>query len=193
LKLHQHLQNPPPGISQPHEGGVSQVLQRFQSPDLRELDIVKVDTNVIMSYIRELRQLVGNRPLIMVGAAVLVLDSQKRLLLLRRSDNHCWGIPGGAMEPGESLEDTARRETLEESGLVIGELSLYGVFSGPELYYRYPDGAEVYNVTAVYTPSDVRGELRLDVEHIEAGYFDLHDLPSPLSPPIQPIIEKFKG
>ena len=73
-------------------------------------------------YIRELRQLVGNRPLIMTGAAVLVTDEQGRLLLLRRTDNGCWGIPGGAMEPGETLEQTALRETQEETGLILKSL-----------------------------------------------------------------------
>ena len=59
-----------------------------------------------MDYIREMRGLIGHRPLIMVGAAALMLDSQERLLLLRRADNDCWGLPGGAMEPGESLDWT---------------------------------------------------------------------------------------
>ncbi len=102
-------------------------------------------------YIEELRSRVGNYPLIMLGSAVCVFDSHERLLLLRRTDNGYWGLPGGAMEPGESLEDTARRETREETGLEVARLSLMGVFSGPELHYRYPNGAEVYNVTAVYT------------------------------------------
>jgi len=62
-----------------------------------------------MSYIEELRSGVGNRPLIMVGAAVGVSDYRGRLLLIRRTDNGCWGLPGGFMEPGERLEDTVRR------------------------------------------------------------------------------------
>ena len=66
-----------------------------------------------MGYIEELRKLIGNYPIILVGAAALILDQQDRLLLLRRTDNGCWGIPGGAMEPGESLADTVKRETLK--------------------------------------------------------------------------------
>ena len=145
-----------------------------------------------MSYIEELRRSVGNKPIIMVGANVLITDHGGRLLLLRRSDNGCWGVPGGAMEPGESLEETARRETFEETGLSVGEMSLFGVFSGPELYYRYPNGAQVYNVSVVYHTRDVSGEISLNqAEHNEMRYFDLEHLPPDLSPPIMPIIENF--
>jgi ADP-ribose pyrophosphatase YjhB (NUDIX family) len=48
-----------------------------------------------MDYILPLGQYIGNRPIRLVGAAVLVLDEQKRLLMLKRSDIGCWGIPGG--------------------------------------------------------------------------------------------------
>ena len=145
-----------------------------------------------MSYIEELRELVGNRPLIMVGAALLITDQEGRLLLLRRADNGCWGIPGGAMEPGESLESTARRETFEETGLIIDTLSLFGVFSGPELYYHYPNGAEVYNVTVAYTAKVEACEIRLDpAEHTEWAYFEMDKLPGELSPPIQPILAHY--
>lgn len=77
-----------------------------------------------MDYIRQLRQFIGHRPLLMVGAAVLVLDKQNRLLMMKRSDTGRWGIPGGAMELGEVVEHAARREALEETGLEIGEMAL---------------------------------------------------------------------
>ena len=103
-----------------------------------------------MDYILQLRQYIGHRPLLIIGGGILVLDEQDRLLLLKRSDNQCWAFPGGSMEPGEVIEDTARRETLEETNLEIGEMSLFGVFSGPELFYKYPNGDEVYNVIVAY-------------------------------------------
>jgi len=146
-----------------------------------------------MDYIREIRKMIGNRPLIMVGAAALIFDEADRLLLLRRTDNGCWGLPGGAMELGETLEETAGRETLEETGLVIGDMALFGVFSGPELYYRYPDGAQVYNVTAVYVPALVTGGIHVDpTEHTEMDYFDVNEFPTPISPPVEPILEHLR-
>jgi len=144
-----------------------------------------------MEYINNLRKFVGNRPLLLIGSAVLVMDAQNRLLMMRRSDNGSWGVPGGAMELGESTEETARRELLEEAGLTAGELILFDVFSGEELYYRYPGGEEVYNVSIVYLARDVQGEVNfLDREHFDFQYFDLPSLPEDISPPIRPILRK---
>ena len=146
-----------------------------------------------MSYIQELRRATGNIPIIMTGATVLVLNPEHQLLMIHRTDNNCWGVPGGAMEPGENIENTARRETREETGLEVGSLQLFDVFSGPELHYRYPNGAEVYNVSVVYITNDAHGELALDpAEHSELGYFALDQLPEPISPPIRPILDRFR-
>jgi ADP-ribose pyrophosphatase YjhB (NUDIX family) len=145
-----------------------------------------------MSYIQELRQKIGNAPVIMVGATVLILNDQGELMMLLRTDNDCWGVPGGSMEPGEHLEDTACRETLEETGLKIKHLHLFDVFSGPELYYRYPNGAEVYNVSAVYVATEVSGEIEVNpAEHRQWKFYSLANLPDPISPPIKPILERF--
>lgn len=146
-----------------------------------------------MDYISQLRQYIGHRPILLVGAAVLVLDDQNRLLMMKRSDSGCWGIPGGAMEPGESAEDAARRETLEETNLEVEKLSLFGVFSGPELYYKYPNRDEVYNVSIVYTSHDWRGKIKLNREHGEWRWFDAGEIPEDISPPIESIIERFKS
>jgi len=143
-----------------------------------------------MNHLAELRKIVGHRPLLMIGATVFILDEENRLLLLRRVDNQCWGPPGGAVEPGEVVEDSARRETLEETGLQIGEISLFGVFSGEDQYYRYPNGDEVYNVTIAYLCRHPRQDVHLSDEHTDWGYFTLNEIPSPVSPPILPIIEK---
>jgi 8-oxo-dGTP pyrophosphatase MutT (NUDIX family) len=146
-----------------------------------------------MDYILQLRQLIGHRPILMVGAAILVLDDGDRLLMMKRSDSDCWGLPGGAAEPGEVMEDAARRETLEEVNLEVREMSLFGVFSGPELYYKYPNGDEVYNVTMMYLSHDWHGEIRLNHEHTEWRWFSADEIPENVSPPIKPIIEKFKS
>jgi 8-oxo-dGTP pyrophosphatase MutT (NUDIX family) len=145
-----------------------------------------------VDYILQLRQYIGHRPILMVGAAVLVLDEQNRLLMMKRSDIGRWGIPGGAMELGEIVENAARREALEETGLAIGEMSLFGVFSGPELYYKYPGGDEVYNVSIVYMSHDWRGEVQLNEEHTEWKWFAADEISEDVSPPIRPVIEKFK-
>jgi len=144
-----------------------------------------------MDYIIQLREYIGHRPILMVGAVILVLDTQDRLLMMKRSDSGYWGLPGGATEPGEVVEDAAKRETFEEVSLEVGEMSLFGVFSGPELYYKYPNGDEVYNVTVVYLSREWNGEVKLNDEHTEWEWFDADEIPENVSPPIRPVIEKF--
>lgn len=146
-----------------------------------------------MGYIQEMRQLVGHRPIILAGAAVLVVNDEGRLLMNFRPDNHLWGIPGGAMEPGESLEETARRETLEETGLSVKALSLFGVFSGPAFYYRYPNGDEVHNVTVVYESREFSGMLdRSNDESEQLRFFDPDSINlAQVSPPVVPIVRQW--
>ncbi len=146
-----------------------------------------------MDYILQLREFIGHRPILMVGAAILVINEQNRLLLMKRSDSGCWGMPGGAVEPGEVAEDAAKRETLEETGLQISDMTLFGVFSGMELYYKYPNDDEVYNVTIVYKSDDWRGNVSINGEHTEWRWFEVEKIPEDISPPIKPVIEKFKS
>jgi 8-oxo-dGTP pyrophosphatase MutT (NUDIX family) len=145
-----------------------------------------------MAYIAELRAVAGTRPLILPGAAVIVTDTSGRVLLLQRADTGGWGLPGGFMEPGESLEETARREVREEVGLALDELTLMGVFSGPDQYFRYPNGDQVFNVTAVYTASASHWAIQLDPEEaVTAQLFPVHDLPADTIAPEVPILAEY--
>jgi len=121
---------------------------------------------------------IGSLPIIVAGATVVVMNEKGEILFQRRSDSFDWGLPGGAMEPGETLEETARRELKEETGLDAGALQLLGVFSGPRYYYRYPNGDEVYNVIALYRARPVRGTLQIsDSESIDLRFFGKDRLP----------------
>jgi len=139
-------------------------------------------------YIRELRKLVGTRPIIMCGAGALVLDREDRLLLQLRLDNGHWGIPGGAVEPGEAVEETARREVLEETGLTLREMTLFGVYSGQDLHYTYPNGDEVYIISNVFFARDYEGAIAPNkAESTAISFFPLDGLPA-INPPDRPAI-----
>jgi len=103
-----------------------------------------------LGYIEDLRREVGHRPLITCGAAAVIRRWEDDAVLLQERPDGRWGLPGGLMELGESLEDTVRREVLEETGLRLGELRLCGVFSGARFHSVLPNGDEIYTVTAVY-------------------------------------------
>ena len=145
-----------------------------------------------MGYISELRELIGTRPIIMVGANVIVVDSENRLLLQLRADNNCWGLPGGSMELGESLEEVAKRELYEECNLTANQLTFLNIFSGEQYYYQYPHGDEIFNVIATFVCEDYEGELRADNDEVlSLQFFSIDDLPSNLNPPEIPIIHEY--
>ena len=144
-----------------------------------------------MNHIKELRKLIGHRPILMVGAGVLIQDEHQHLLLLKRTDNYKWGLPGGAVEPGESVEEAVRRETMEETGLSILDMELFGVFSGPELFYEYPNGDQVYNVSIIYKAKQVDGQIRLNNEHSHWEFFQDKDIPLNEDSPLYPIFQEY--
>lgn len=137
-----------------------------------------------MGYIMDLRAYMGHRPLIQVGSCVILEDPQGRILLQLRTDDCLWSFSAaGSMEPGESAEDTARRELLEETGLTAHALELYGVFTGPREHHFYPNGDEVYNVEFAYTCRDWSGALRCQQGEVEQlRFFPPDALPDGLSP-----------
>ncbi len=134
-----------------------------------------------MDYIRYLREMIGNKPAIFVAAVIFIRDNSGRLLLQRRSDDGTWSVVGGIMNLGETVEEAARREVFEETGLEVGRLSLFGVFTDEHIY---PGGNQAVNVSIVYTSDDVRGEPVADgKEGLELHYFVLGALPESIFPP----------
>ncbi|MCA0173350.1 NUDIX hydrolase [Bacillus sp. RAR_GA_16] len=144
-----------------------------------------------MDYIQEMRALVGSRPLILPGVAVLLFDKTKtNLLMQKRADNKLWGLTGGFMEPGENFEETAVREAFEEIGIHIHQLNFESIFSGAELYYKYPNGDEVFSVIAVYSGICESDEFKLDEkEVVEVRYFPVNELPEHINPNHQTVLK----
>ncbi|KJB86107.1 ADP-ribose pyrophosphatase [Paenibacillus sp. E194] len=141
-----------------------------------------------MGYISELRKVVGTKPLLLVGACVLVFNEAGHLLLQKRADTLDWGTIGGAMELGESMEEAAHRELYEETGLRAGGMKFVTLLSGSDMYFQYPHGDEVYNVIAVYEALDVTGTPVVnDLEGLEVKYFALDE---PI-PELNPFNEKY--
>ena len=91
------------------------------------------------------------------AAALVVRDGA--ILLTQRSDNGNWSMPGGAQDPGESLTQTAIRETLEESGIQIRPTGVAGIYTDPKHVMHYTSDDEVrQEFTVVYRADYLSGE-----------------------------------
>ena len=144
-------------------------------------------------YIKYIREKVGNDLILLVGCSIFVYRDGK-VLLQRRRDNGCWGSHGGYMELGETTEEAARRELLEETGLTAGKLELLGVFSGPDMMHTYPNGDKVNIVDISYICTDFSGELLVQTEELtELRWFDIDDIPGDISPPDKRPVEALVG
>ena len=114
-----------------------------------------------------------------IRAAGVALVANGKLLLLRRTDAPpCWGLPGGKAEGDESTEDAARRECLEETGYMIpGALRfLADSNNGAVAYTTWGRAVDQF-------------EPVLNHEHDAAAWAPLDDLPAPLHPGVQLLIE----
>jgi len=122
----------------------------------------------------------------------VIVHKNGKILLQQRKDNKCWGYPGGHIELGEVVEEAAKRELREETGLTANNLTLFGVFSGPKLHHIYPDGNECYFIDIVYICDDFSGKESLQAEEcLNLQWFDINNLPQNLSPPIIPALTRF--
>ena len=108
-----------------------------------------------------------------------IFNESGDVLLQRRADNGYWGLPGGKVDIGESVEQGVVREVFEETGLRVTVVRLVGIYSDPVQYsiMTYPGGDVIQYVTMVFECERESGELRLSDESTDIGYFHPHALP----------------
>lgn len=143
-------------------------------------------------YIMDMRKRVGHIPLMQCGASVIIENEKGEILLQKRTDNGKWAYAGGAVELYERVEDAAARELQEETGLIAEELEFFGVFSGEEMKYTYPNGDQVSNVDIVYVCRKYHGQLKCEKGEVERlAFFSADALPQDLFEIQRPAIEKW--
>lgn len=131
-------------------------------------------------YYQVLRKAVGHQDLLLSAVAVALLNPEKEVLLVRKSEEDLWAFPGGYMEPGETVADTAVREIREETNLDITVTRLIGVCSGPTIRKQYPNG-DIVSPLIIFVEGQVKNydQLSPDLHEVqEARFFDLKSAPS---------------
>ena len=108
---------------------------------------------------------------------VVVTSDSDEILLIRRSDNDNWAIPGGAIELGESMTQAAIRETKEESGIDCEITGLVGIYTDPKHVILYTSNGEArQEFSIVLTGRPVGGELTPSSESSEVRWVPASDI-----------------
>ncbi len=107
---------------------------------------------------------------IVIATSVYVEDDQGRILLIHRTDNDLWALPGGGMEVGETVTQCAIRETAEETGIAIEITGLVGIFTNPGHVVAYPDGEVRQQFSICLRARPVGGQTRTSDESSEVEW-----------------------
>ena len=111
------------------------------------------------------------------GTSIIATLSDGKIVLIRRSDDGCWALPGGMVDWGEDIPSVVRRELREETGLELVKIRrLVGVYSSPE---RDP---RIHSICVV-VEAEVEGEMNIQ-DHLEV--LEIEAFP-PTSLPLTPM------
>ncbi len=114
------------------------------------------------------------------ATAAVIFDEAERLLLMQRTDNGRWALPGGTMETGERADECIVREVKEETGYDVEVVRLVGVYSDPEhTTITYPDGNTVAYVSILFECRVTGGEATLSDESNAVEWHHPDALPEP--------------
>ena len=114
---------------------------------------------------------------LVLSVNVAVIDDQGRVLVIRRSDNDNWALPGGAMDTGESIAQAAVRETKEETGIDSEITGLVGIYTNPRHVILYTSNGEVrQECSVVFTARAVAGEPTPSSESSEVRWVAADEL-----------------
>lgn len=128
-------------------------------------------------YIKWIRSKVGNDTIILNFAGACIVNENSEILLQKRSEvEELWGLPGGAIEIGESIEEAAIREIKEETGLEVSIDYLVGVYS--KYFTQYPNGDKAQSICHCFKATITRGILSIDNEEtFDLKFFDKSSIP----------------
>ena len=113
-----------------------------------------------------------------VAASGIVYNGKGEILLEKRADNGWWGLPGGHVDVGESVEQAVIREIWEETGVRAQISRLVGIYSDPQynVIGAYSDGL-IHFVVVIFECEYLSGDLRVSEESTDVGYFPARNLP----------------
>ena len=128
------------------------------------------------NYIKWIRSKVGHEKIILIFAGGCILNEKGEVLLQRRGDSNKWGLPGGAIELGETPHMAAIREVKEETGFDVEVNNLIGIYTDCNL--EYPNGDKAQSICIAFELNVVGGQMYCDKEEtLELKYFPFDKIP----------------
>jgi ADP-ribose pyrophosphatase YjhB (NUDIX family) len=113
---------------------------------------------------------------IVPAASAIVTNQEGNILLQRRSDNDLWALPGGAMEVGETIGETAVREVKEETGLDVEPEYLVGIYTNPKHVVAFSDGEVRQQFSLCFACKLLGGVMQVSEESSEVGFFSPEEI-----------------
>ncbi|MDQ7809681.1 NUDIX domain-containing protein [Amycolatopsis sp. A133] len=107
---------------------------------------------------------------IAVAVSAFIQDDEGRILMIRRTDNDLYSIPGGQLELGETLAEAAVREVREETGIECEVKEVIGLYSNPKHVIAYDDGEVRQEFSICFRAAPTSGTLRTSNESKEVTW-----------------------
>jgi ADP-ribose pyrophosphatase YjhB (NUDIX family) len=113
---------------------------------------------------------------IAVAVSAFIQDDDGRILMIRRTDNDLYSIPGGQLELGETLAEAAVREVREETGIECEITGVIGLYSDPKHVIAYDDGEVRQEFSICFRATPTGGTLRTSSESKEVCWIPKHEI-----------------
>lgn len=110
------------------------------------------------------------------SVTAIVQDDSGRLLLIHKTDNDLWALPGGGHDIGESIGHTVVREVMEETGIEVEVDNVVGLYTDPEHVMAYDDGEVRQQFSICFRAHAIGGSVRTSSESKEVRWVDPADL-----------------
>ncbi|MFD6968224.1 NUDIX hydrolase [Streptomyces sp. NPDC059949] len=110
------------------------------------------------------------------SVTAVVRDEAGRLLIIHKTDNNLWALPGGGHDIGESIGDTVVREVEEETGITVEIDGIVGLYTDPQHVLAYNDGEVRQQFSICFRAHPTGGSLRTSSESKEVRWMDPADL-----------------
>ena len=98
------------------------------------------------------------------SVTVVIVNDDGALLLIHKTDNNLWALPGGGHDAGESISETVVREVREETGIEVELIDLVGLYTDPRHVMEYDDGEVRQQFSICFHARPIGGALRTSDE-----------------------------